>query len=282
MQIKALFLAAAAVTIMSGTALATPGDRTLPEQAARYGATGGAGLADEISIIMPSVGNASLFTSDFNALRATLGLPACASGCLTIVNQTGGTVLPTDVPALRAEASLVAAEIAVFAPDAHIRIISTSGKTSASAVSAMTTAAASSSVGVVMGFAVAPADQGPINTILAASGAPVVVAPEGYLGSSLVIPAGATQYTTAAPADASWTGTSADAYFVGRQIPALQGGVATLIDSPVAAAAGLAGRMEHQSTGFATRAQLLAASSSHFLAVPGTTGRGRFVDSLDL
>lgn len=273
----------AALAAAPGVALATPGDRTLPEQRTHYGYVGARGGGDELAIVSFGVGDAAKFETDFNDMRALLGEAPCtrANFCLSLVNQTGGSTLPTDSPSDRHDAALAAAMIALAAPDSPIRIVSCGSKTGTTAKQAIATVIASPSAGFLMGFGLSSTDpaQGQITTMLSGSGV-VAVAPQGFLTAAISI--GATQYTTSAPADAAWTGTAATLYSVGRQVPAIADGSAVVVDSLLAPAGAILGRLENQTGGIADLADVTGASSSHFVVIPGTSGRGRFVDHSDL
>lgn len=296
---KILFAAATiGVTATGGCAVDPPessadqalvGDHGFQDQATHYGFSTLSGFQRKLGAVAKKVTDFNSLEADLTAMRAQYGAGPCTrgNGCLRIVNEFGGFSFgAADDAAARHDVTLVLAEIGKTSPQATLTLIDGSSDTGSTLQSAVTTMVSPTLAldGATIAYGIGPSDpaQAAIDSILAAHPLPVT-APAGALVTTRVVRVGATDYSGTAT-DVIWSGSTAaaDILSVGRQIPEIADGSPAVVDSLAAPAGMILGRLANQPTSVATRAQLMAAASTHFTPVSGSASRGIFRDGSSL
>jgi hypothetical protein len=264
-----LAFAACGVDSLSATEQALSTDpHSLPGQQARYGLLDATGFGtNRVAVVFDGINDKTAFETDFNNLRAALGLGSCtqASGCLKLVNQTGGSTLPSD-DSKRADAALTAASLAAGSPNAQVTVIVPSSRSTSDLTAALTTmyAPAQSIAGAVFAFGpAAPSDQGAITTLISGHSAIPVGSLAGLYSSGLVVQVEPTQISPITGADLSWFAPTVtpDVGALGHNILRPDG---SSVDSEIAPVGIIMG------SGM-TRAQINALPAGDFTAVVGIT-----------
>jgi hypothetical protein len=280
--------------IAPAVAHASPEVRSIADQVPHYfGASDTAGFGDrDLGVIGAGVKDFDALERDLTAMRAQYGADPCTrgNGCLRVVDENGGqTALPSvDDPVARHDATIALAAIGARARTSPLTLIDARARNGTSLVNGIKTLT-SPALGLAAGmstFGVPLSDtttQGAINSWLTAH--PFVFgAPAGAISSPAAIRVGTTFYSSTQP-DQTWSGfIDGDILSDGAQIPqlVLDDVAQAPTDTLVAAPALVISRLASEPNRVATKADLMAAASSHFRPVSGSVSRGVFVDGANL
>jgi hypothetical protein len=147
------------------------------QAAYKLNTTGGAGR----TIAVVDAYNAATLASDLAVYRSTYGLPACtkATGCLRIVNQSGGTTLPKNNASWGQETSLDVDMVSANCPNCKILVVEANSASFADLSTGVNTAALLGAVAISNSYGgaesstetnIAPAYNHPGIAITASSG----------------------------------------------------------------------------------------------------------------
>ena len=116
------------------------GPYTPQEIRAAYGVTA-SGTSGTVVAIVDAYGYPNA-ARDLAIYRSEFGLPACGTGCLTIVNETGGSALPRSNSGWDEEQALDLDMVSAMCPNCHILLVQASSASYADLATAVNTAAA--------------------------------------------------------------------------------------------------------------------------------------------
>jgi subtilase family serine protease len=187
-----------------------------------YGTTGAAasnGAGKTVAIV--DAYNDPKLAADLATYRSEFGLPACttASGCLRIVNQTGGTSLPSNNASWSQEISLDVDMVSANCPKCNILVVEVNSPTTANLAAGVNEAAKLGAVAISNSYGASESSSDPSGILAYTHPGIAITVSNGDAGYGVEVPAaygtvtavGGTTLTTASNArgwtESVWSGT---------------------------------------------------------------------------